>query len=160
MKNHNLKNSGFTLIELMIVIAIIIILAATSIIFFNPIEKQKEQRDALRVSTISQIASQLEIYYSEKKKYPASLGDLTDPTTGINVRISLADPVTNCSLLYVVDSSSPIINSYQIYAVKESKNFNIPKGQGLISEVNNNQTMTTECPSASILFKIEGGVSQ
>ena len=38
-----------------------------------PKVRQKEQRDALRVSTLSQIASALELYYSENKKYPTAL---------------------------------------------------------------------------------------
>ena len=85
-KNLN-NNSGFTLLELMIVMGIMIILAATSLVIFNPAEKQKEQRDALRVAALTQIASTLELYYSYVASIDGSSYILVGPKESRNFTI-------------------------------------------------------------------------
>ena len=140
-KNLN-NNSGFTLLELMIVMGIMIILAATSLVIFNPAEKQKEQRDALRVAALTQIASTLELYYSDNKKYPQATSELLI----YNSKISEADP-SGCSYSYVapIDGSS-----YILVGPKESRNFTIPAGQKLISVGDASEyTLSNSCDSTS-----------
>jgi len=157
------NNLGFTLLELMIVIGIIVILAATSIVVFNPGEKQKEQRDAIRVSTLSQIASALELYYSENKKYPATLSELA----AYNFKVSLLDPskINACNYIYYVYTTG---SYYELYSIKESSNFTIPSGQDFIIEADSNQmqvgTSFSGCTpfdenqnSIKKIFKISGG---
>lgn len=158
-----LNNQGFTLLELMIVIGIIVLLAATSIVVFNPGEKQKEQRDALRVSTLSQIASALELYYSENKKYPDALSELAS----YNFKVSLSDPskIDACNYIYYVYTTG---SYYEIYSIKESVNFTIPSGQDFITEVDYSEmqvgTTFSGCApfdenqsSIKKIFKISGG---
>lgn len=64
------KKSGFTLVELLIVIVIIGILASIGLGSFNT--AQMKSRDSKRKTNLQQIANALEIYYNDKGKYPAS----------------------------------------------------------------------------------------
>jgi len=162
-KIKNRYNNGFTLIELMIVIAIVLILSATSLVLFDPVEKQKEQRDALRVSNLSQIASQLELYYAVNKKYPQDLttgtGGINENNVGINAKVSIKDPIEGCEVYYKVDSES---TSYNLYAMKQSINFTVPKGQYLISIQDNSgisfgESCSIQSKSIPKVFKISGG---
>ena len=66
MKNN--KQEGFSLIELFIVIAIIILLATVSIIALN--DQRAKARDAKRISDIRQIRTALEFYHSDEDSYP------------------------------------------------------------------------------------------
>lgn len=138
LKKNLLNNSGFTLLELMIVMGIMIILAATSIVIFNPGEKQKEQRDALRVAALTQIASTLELYYSDIKKYPNSINELIP----YNSKVNNNDPL-ECPYMYI---PSIDLSTYKLVGLKESKNFTIPKGQKLIS-LGEATEYTSDCPS-------------
>ncbi len=65
MKNINLKknkNGGFTLLELLIVIAIIAILSVALVIVLNPAETLKKARDAQRISDLSTIKTAMGLY--------------------------------------------------------------------------------------------------
>ena len=72
---HTMKKKGFTLVELLIVIAIIALLATLAIISFTT--AQRKSRDAKRKEDISQIQKALEIYYFENGEYPPSGGAAT-----------------------------------------------------------------------------------
>ena len=65
------KVKGFTLIELMIVIAILGILAA--MIMGNFFNSLKKGRDAQRKADLSNIQKAVEMYYEDKNAYPLSL---------------------------------------------------------------------------------------
>jgi prepilin-type N-terminal cleavage/methylation domain-containing protein len=71
------KQSGFTIVELLIVIVVIGILAAIVITTFTGV--QKKGRDADRKSDINAIYSQVEVYFAENAKYP-SLAQINDGT--------------------------------------------------------------------------------
>lgn len=60
--------SGFTLVELLVVIVIIAILAAITMVAYNGI--QGRARDAGRLSDIETIAKALELYYGDNGQYP------------------------------------------------------------------------------------------
>jgi len=68
MECHKKKKNGFTLAELLIVIAIILILISVSIFALN--DQQAKARDAKRISDIRQISHALEFYYSNEGEYP------------------------------------------------------------------------------------------
>ncbi|HYF96982.1 MAG TPA: prepilin-type N-terminal cleavage/methylation domain-containing protein [Patescibacteria group bacterium] len=71
------KQSGFTIVELLIVIVVIGILAAIVITTFTGV--QKKGRDADRKSDINAIYSQVEVYFAQEGKYP-SLAQLNSST--------------------------------------------------------------------------------
>ena len=84
-----LKNKkGFTIIELLIVIAIIGLLATISIVALNG--ARQKGRDAKRVGDIRQIQTALELYYSNYGEYPTTLGD----SIASGTKIYLADVPT------------------------------------------------------------------
>ncbi len=65
------KNSGFTLMELLIVIAILGLLATIGLGSFR--SSQIKGRDAQRKSDLAQIQKALEMYYNDYGSYPESL---------------------------------------------------------------------------------------
>ena len=62
------KLSGFTIVELLIVIVVIAILATISIVAYNGV--QARARDAQRQQDVKTIAKALEMYYIDNGKYP------------------------------------------------------------------------------------------
>jgi prepilin-type N-terminal cleavage/methylation domain-containing protein len=71
------KQSGFTIVELLIVIVVIGILAGLVITTFNGI--QQKGRDTERETDIKALHSQIEAFWAQKGYYP-SLLDLNDRT--------------------------------------------------------------------------------
>lgn len=62
--------SGFTIVELLIVIVVIAILATISIVAYNGI--QVRARDTLRTDSIAKIEHALELYRVDNGRYPAA----------------------------------------------------------------------------------------
>ena len=67
---HKNKISGFTLVELLVVITILGILATIGLVAFA--SSQARGRDAERKSDLKQIATGLELFYSDYGIYPVS----------------------------------------------------------------------------------------
>ena len=68
----NKHQSGFTIVELLIVIVVIAILAAISIVAYNGI--QQRGRDGQRKADISTIKKALEMYRLDNNTYPSCVG--------------------------------------------------------------------------------------
>lgn len=88
------KESGFTIVELLIVIVVIGILAALVVTTFSGI--QRKARDSERQTDINAVHSQVEAYYAQNGRYPtnANLDDDTFVTAqlkGLDVN-ALRDP--------------------------------------------------------------------
>lgn len=66
------KNKGFTLIELIVVIAIVASLATATLAVLNPFGQFNKARDSRLKSDLSQIQKALESYYQDNNQYPAS----------------------------------------------------------------------------------------
>lgn len=86
---NRLKNRGFTIVELLIVIVVIGILAAIVVVTYNGIQLvvayngiQQKGRDAQRQSDIRAITTALEMYYLDEGQYPAGTG--ANSSTTIN----------------------------------------------------------------------------
>jgi prepilin-type N-terminal cleavage/methylation domain-containing protein len=65
------QNKGFTLIEILIVVAIIAILASVVLVGLGP--TQQAGRDARRLSDLHEIQNGLELFYNKCGYYPGSL---------------------------------------------------------------------------------------
>lgn len=86
----NRTNKGFTLIEILIVVAIIGILASIVLVGLNP--SKKAANDARRLSDLKQVQNALELFYHKCGYYPApgasetgsSCSDFTTHLLGIN----------------------------------------------------------------------------
>ena len=64
------KQKGFTIIELLVVITILSILTSSIIILVKPQEMRNRAQDAVRKQDVSVIAGSLERYYADNNSYP------------------------------------------------------------------------------------------
>lgn len=100
------KQSGFTIVELLIVIVIIAVLAVIVIVGFNGV--QKRSRVSLVDSTLSNVRKSLELTKAETGSYPASL-------SGLNYNKNLANS-SNVTLTYTPtdpQNATCVSGSYQ-----------------------------------------------
>lgn len=107
-------SSGFTIVELLIVIVVIGILAALVVTTYNGI--QKKARDTERKTDINALHGQIEAYEAENGKYP-SLGEINEDASHVGWRstymkgldpAALKDPNGTASTL----ATSPAANVY------------------------------------------------
>src|SRR4030042_4669102 len=66
------NNYGFTLTELLIVLAIIAILVTTVLIAINPVRVIQDTRDSRNRTEMNQIKSALQLYFNENNDYPTA----------------------------------------------------------------------------------------
>lgn len=67
---------GFTLIELLIVIAILGVLAAGVVTAINPVKRTNQANDAKIKSNINSLGTAAIAYFTLRRSYPSTLGDL------------------------------------------------------------------------------------
>lgn len=90
MKNN--KSFGFTLVELLIVIALIAILSVAVLATINPIEQSNKARDAKFKNDAAEVLSAFERYYASQNNYPWNNGVGTTYAFGVKVAIGSSDP--------------------------------------------------------------------
>ena len=73
MRNNQQFKKGFTLLELLIVMAIIGLLASVVMVSFPG--ATKKARDARRLQDVSQILTALRVYHTNNERYPARTAD-------------------------------------------------------------------------------------
>lgn len=111
MKNKK----GFTLVELLVVVAIIGILAAISVVALNT--ARARARDSRRVADVRQIQTALELYYNDMGTYPGTLG--TEIKAGTTVYMSqIPTPPTPH------DGACTSVNNAYAYAVQNASSTN------------------------------------
>jgi type II secretion system protein G len=114
------SQKGFTLIELMIVIAIIGLLS--SIILASLTVALKKGRDARRISDLAEIQTALELYYSTANSYPSASSQAT-AATALSALVtagdmaSVPDDPLGGSYHYVYLSSNGSNGTAQYYCV-------------------------------------------
>lgn len=85
------NKKGFTLLELLIAIAVIAILSAAIIFLLNPAETLRKTRDLKRAADIKQIESAVRLYWNDVKHYPDSNNAWTSfdsPSYSVNPIVS------------------------------------------------------------------------
>ena len=102
MKTRRTRADGFTLIELMIVMAIIVILAGiATALYVNSIQRSKE---AVLKSDLFRMRDAIDQYYADKNKYPPSLESLVSDKY---LRTIPVDPITNSSETWQTTMAEP-----------------------------------------------------
>jgi len=81
---------AFTLVELLIVIALIAILSVAVLATINPIEQTNKARDASMKNDAAEVLNAYERYYASQNAYPWNLSGGTYPTTFIGAFDSTA----------------------------------------------------------------------
>ena len=81
MTTKDIKNQGFTLVELLIVIVIIAILTVVSLVAYNGLQNQAKTSAAK--SAADAVAKKAELYNTAKSHYPGSLTVLTSKTVTV-----------------------------------------------------------------------------
>jgi general secretion pathway protein G len=69
--NRHNQTTGFTIVELLIVIVVIGILAAITIVAYNGV--QAKSRDSARISKVKAMSKAIELYFVDNGRYPAIL---------------------------------------------------------------------------------------
>src|SRR4030042_4305761 len=72
LNNKLNKNSGFTLIEILIVVMLIGILSGVMLRVINVQGVRSKSRDSQRTSDLAKIQTAFELYYTDSRQYPNS----------------------------------------------------------------------------------------
>lgn len=120
--SHKYLVNGFTLIELIIAMAIIGVLAVVVLVAINPLERQARARDTGRIATVTQLGHAVEAFYAVagNAAYPLEVswaqdlidsGELTAFPSGIEYNYntiepceSFVQPGTNPTFCYDLDT--------------------------------------------------------
>lgn len=70
MKNFQIRQKGFTLVEVLTVIGVMGVISTVALILLNPAEQLKKTHDAQRKADLVQIQKSLEAYYNDVGSYP------------------------------------------------------------------------------------------
>ena len=117
MANKLLKKSGFTIVELLIVIVVIAILAAISIVAYNGI--QQRARETRIFSDLSGAAKKFELYNVDNGVYPAS----GPQATTMQVKFSFSPVGQN--VVYCATGN----NGFAVFASQNNIVYKVQKGQ-------------------------------
>lgn len=100
------SKSGFTIIELMVVIIVIALLAVITTVSLNSVQQQA--RDSRRASNATAVSEALEKYFTKNGEYPSVPKVTNSSTTSVQSLLGLA----NISSLIAPNSSSSTTNSW------------------------------------------------
>lgn len=119
------KQSGFTIIELLIVIVIIAILAAITLVAYNSV--QARARDSARTSAVNAIQKALEMYKLDSGTYPNACNSTSSGCNVFQLATYLVpayintvpnDPSASTPIQYVVGST---FSGYGLLVTYEAK---------------------------------------
>lgn len=96
--------SAFTLVELLIVIAVMGVLAGAVLVSINPADKLAQASDAKVQSDLSQVVSAVSTYVAEKGYYPAATGDFAG--AGLQMESYPVAPTSPAGYAYTYNAST------------------------------------------------------
>lgn len=99
------KRSAFTLLEVLIVVAIIVMLAGAGTFFLFP--QLEEARKGRAKTDVQKLSGLVDIYKLKHGDYPASLETLTQPNGGDPPTCSREEILDPWGKLYQIDSNGP-----------------------------------------------------
>ncbi len=111
---------GFTLVELLVVIAVIGILMAAVVVAINPAKKLSQARDSNRKTSVGQLVTALASYYTQSVSYPAALADLVTngelksvPQTPTGGSFSYVPNPTGCTTAAKTCLNAAVYDTYE-----------------------------------------------
>lgn len=132
-----MRSPGFTLVEIIIVVAIIGILAGGLIAIIDPAGQLKGSRDSKRKADLKQIQAALELYRADQGVYPDPSETGTDAANNstntslvddpLNIQATYLptvpkDPKSGAHYYYCANSSCGASSGYKLYACLEKTN--------------------------------------
>lgn len=81
MRYRSLK-TGFTIVQLIVAVSVLIVLAVASITAFNPAKRVGQANDAKRWEDLTAIAKAIELYQLDNDSLPADFNNTTDLAVG------------------------------------------------------------------------------
>lgn len=124
------STSGFTLVELLIVIVVIAILAAISAVAYNGI--QNRAHDTAVKADLAVLQKKLMLFTASTDKYMRSneLAAMTDFQA--NTGSYMVAPETNHNLIYCMSITGTVVEEYALIAYSKSgKKFRVTNSSGL-----------------------------
>lgn len=139
------SSQGFTVIELLIVIAVIVVLGVLVLATYSGI--QAKERNSKRSEDIANVQTQLEFFFQNNGYYP-SLADMNSPDW-------LAKNMKRLDRNYLIDPSSPT-NSEKLVATPAPKSYaySVKDGAGKSCEKDD-----TNCSQYVLTATFEGTVN-
>lgn len=122
ISSYNSSGKGFTLVEVIIVIAVLGILASSLIVLIDPISQTQKSRDSKRKADLKQIQSALELYRADNGAYPPNGSVRSGQSFSENgteyLKVVPVDPKNTTPYIYTYNNTG---NGYEIYVCAENE---------------------------------------
>lgn len=119
--------SGFTIVELIIVIVVIAILAAITIIAFTGV--QNRSHDSIVQNDLAVLAKKMQLYHVDNSAYPSTFPGLESMAYKASGSSYLITPSVSRNLIYCIATG---LNDYALLAKSKSGNAYILQNGGTI----------------------------
>ena len=138
-------NKGFTLIEVLLVVAILAILAGIVILAVNPQKQMQDARNAQRKADVNTILSSVYQYSVDNKGSMPGSNIPTAPTAAIEVCTSAVS--ATCTTATLADLSSLITTQTYLTAIPVDPAGNVTNGAGYTIQKTANGRITVTAPA-------------